>query len=148
MGKNIVHCGESGNGQAAKICNNLVLGITMIGVSEAFSLGQHLGLDPKLLAKIFSTSSAKCWSNDSYNPVPGVMENVPASRGYAGGFGSDLMKKDLGLASSAAKIAGARLILGDRCYEFYDEISKSGNGSKDFSYVFQQLLSTSKKGKS
>jgi len=105
MGKNIVHCGESGTGQVAKICNNMLLGITMIGVAEAMSLGKALGIDAKILAGIINTSSGRCWSSDTYNPYPGVMENVPAARGYSGGFGADLMLKDLGLAADAARQA-------------------------------------------
>ena len=88
MGKNIVHCGESGNGQVAKICNNMLLAISMIGVAEAMTLGAALGIDPKVLAGIINTSSGRCWSSDTYNPYPGVMENVPAARGYTGGFGA------------------------------------------------------------
>ncbi|HEY6611987.1 MAG TPA: 3-hydroxyisobutyrate dehydrogenase, partial [Pseudomonas sp.] len=103
MGKNIVHCGGAGNGQAAKVANNMLLGISMIGVAEAMSLGVALGVDPQVLAGIINTSSGRCWSSDTYNPFPGVMDNVPAARGYSGGFGSDLMLKDLGLASEAAK---------------------------------------------
>jgi 3-hydroxyisobutyrate dehydrogenase len=88
MGKNVVYCGGPGNGQVVKICNNLVLGISMIGVSEAMNLGIKLGMDPKTLAGIFNTSSARCWSSDTYNPVPGVIDGVPSSRNYDGGFGS------------------------------------------------------------
>lgn len=139
MGKNIVHCGGPGSGQAVKICNNLVLAISMIGVSEAMNLGVNLGLDPKLLAKIFNTSSARCWSSDTYNPVPGVMENVPASRGYTGGFGVDLMAKDLGLAVNAAKTAQAPLPLGNVALQVYKTISQQGAGTKDFSYAFEFL---------
>jgi len=102
MGKNIVHCGAAGTGQVAKICNNMLLGISMIGVAEAMNLGAALGIDTKVLAGIINTSSGRCWSSETYNPYPGVMENVPAARGYTGGFGTDLMLKDLGLATDAA----------------------------------------------
>jgi len=95
MGKNIVHCGDTGTGQVAKICNNLVLGITMAGVAEAMALGESLGIDPKVLGGIMNTSTGRCWSSDTYNPYPGLIETAPSSRGYTGGFGTDLMLKDL-----------------------------------------------------
>ena len=139
MGKNIVHCGDSGNGQVVKICNNLVLAISMIGVSEAMNLGVSMGMDPKVLAGIFNTSSARCWSSDTYNPVPGVMENVPASRGYVGGFGVDLMAKDVGLAVDAANKIKAPLFLGAQALQVYNQISNQGNGNKDFAFVYQFL---------
>lgn len=144
MGKNIVHCGGSGNGQVVKLCNNLVLAISMIGVSEAMNLGTKLGMDAKLLASIFNTSTARCWSSDSYNPVPGVMENVPASRGYTGGFGVDLMAKDLGLAIGAAAKEKIPLPLGGQALQLYNLLSSQGFGGKDFSSVFE-FLSTKKK---
>ena len=145
MGKNIVHCGDSGAGQAAKICNNLLLGISMIGTSEAMNLGVTLGLDPKVLAKIINTSSGRCWSSEIYNPVPGVLENSAATRGYTGGFGSDLMKKDLGLAVAAAEDVNATMVLGKKSLQLYEELSKHGLGGKDFSVAFQHLQNTSKK---
>jgi 3-hydroxyisobutyrate dehydrogenase len=135
MGKNIVHCGAGGNGQVAKICNNMVLAISMIGVSEAMSLGAALGIDPKLLAGILNTSSGRCWSSDTYNPYPGVMEGVPASRGYTGGFGADLMLKDLGLATEAAKVAKQPVVLGAAAQQLYQIMSSQGNGGKDFSAI-------------
>jgi 3-hydroxyisobutyrate dehydrogenase len=143
MGKNIVHCGGSGNGQVAKICNNLLLGISMIGVAEAMSLGVKLGIDPKVLAGIINTSSGRCWSSDTYNPYPGVMENVPSSRDYAGGFAADLMLKDLGLANDAAHRAGQMPVMGATAQQIYQEISRHGAGRQDFSVVmklFQQQL--------
>ncbi len=93
MGKNVAYCGPSGNGQVVKICNNLILAISMAGVSEAYNLGVSLGMDPKIMASIINTSSGRCWSSDTYNPVPGVLPSVPASRGYTGGFAVDLMAK-------------------------------------------------------
>lgn len=135
MGKNIVHCGGHGNGQAAKVANNLLLGISMIGVSEAMSLGVALGVDPKVLAGIINTSSGRCWSSDTYNPFPGVMDNVPASRGYEGGFGSDLMLKDLGLASEAAKQVRQPVLLGALAQQLYQTFSAQGNGQLDFSAI-------------
>ncbi|XP_050225320.1 probable 3-hydroxyisobutyrate dehydrogenase, mitochondrial isoform X2 [Mercurialis annua] len=103
MGKNTIYCGGAGTGSAAKICNNLAMAVSMLGVSEALALGQSLGIDAETLTKVFNSSSARCWSSDSYNPVPGVMEGVPASRNYAGGFSSKLMAKDLILAAASAK---------------------------------------------
>jgi 3-hydroxyisobutyrate dehydrogenase len=135
MGKNIVHCGESGTGQVAKICNNLLLGITMIGVSEAMNLGAALGIDAKVLAGIINTSSGRCWSSDTYNPYPGVMENVPAARGYTGGFGADLMLKDLGLAVDAAKQSKQPVVLGALAQQLYQMFSAQGAGGQDFSAI-------------
>jgi 3-hydroxyisobutyrate dehydrogenase len=135
MGKNVVHCGAAGTGQVAKICNNLILGISMIGVSEAMNLGASLGIDPKLLAGIVNTSSGRCWSSDTYNPYPGAMENVPASRGYTGGFGVDLMLKDLGLAMDAAKQTKQVTILGAMAHQLYQTWSAMGSGGKDFSSI-------------
>jgi len=139
MGKNIVLCGGAGNGQAVKICNNLVLAISMIGVSEGMNLGMKLGLDPKVLAGIFNTSSARCWSSDTYNPVPGVMDGVPASRAYSGGFGVDLMAKDLSLAINAAHALKTSIPLGAVALQVYNMISTQGAGGKDFSSVFEFL---------
>jgi 3-hydroxyisobutyrate dehydrogenase len=135
MGKNIVHCGASGTGQVAKICNNMLLGITMIGVAEAMNLGAALGIDPKVLAGIINTSSGRCWSSDTYNPYPGVMENVPAARGYTGGFGADLMLKDLGLAADAARQAKQSVVLGAAAQQLYQMFSAKGFGGKDFSAI-------------
>lgn len=135
MGKNIVHCGDSGNGQVAKVANNLLLGISMIGVSEAMALGVSLGMDANVLASIINTSSGRCWSSDTYNPFPGVVETAPASRGYSGGFGSDLMLKDLGLASEAAKQIGQPVILGALAQQLYQSFSAQGNGGLDFSAI-------------
>ncbi|XP_057867797.1 probable 3-hydroxyisobutyrate dehydrogenase, mitochondrial isoform X4 [Cryptomeria japonica] len=106
MGKQSIYCGKSGNGAAAKICNNLAMAISMAGISEALALGQHLGISASILTKIFNSSSARCWSSDSYNPVPGVMAEVPSSKNYDGGFSCNLMAKDLGLALVAAKEVG------------------------------------------
>jgi 3-hydroxyisobutyrate dehydrogenase len=138
MGKNIVHCGGSGTGQVAKVCNNMVLGISMIAVAEAMSLAEKLGMDPKIMAGILNTSSGRCWSSDTYNPMPGVMPNVPASRGYTGGFGADLMLKDLGLAVDAARSAKQSVLLGGMAEQVYRQHSFAGHGGKDFSSVILQ----------
>eukprot|EP01126_Amoeba_proteus_P032551 TRINITY_DN3172_c0_g1_i1.p1 TRINITY_DN3172_c0_g1~~TRINITY_DN3172_c0_g1_i1.p1 ORF type:complete len:323 (+),score=78.12 TRINITY_DN3172_c0_g1_i1:81-1049(+) len=139
MGKNIIHCGDSGNGLVAKLANNLVLAISMAGVSEAMNLGIKLGVDPKVLASVMNTSSGRCWSSDTYNPVPGVIEGVPSSRDYEGGFGVDLMAKDVSLASAAAQGIGEKLPLGDKALFIYNLLSSQGFGKKDFSFVYKYL---------
>jgi 3-hydroxyisobutyrate dehydrogenase len=135
MGKNIVYCGAAGTGQVAKICNNMLLGISMIGVAEAMNLGATLGIDPKILAGIINTSSGRCWSSDTYNPYPGVMENVPAARGYSGGFGADLMLKDLSLATDAAKLSKQPVMMGALAQQLYQTFSAQGAGAQDFSAI-------------
>lgn len=135
MGKNIVHCGGSGNGQVAKVANNMLLGISMIATAEAMSLGVSLGMDPKVLAGIINTSSGRCWSSEIYNPYPGVVETAPASRGYTGGFGVDLMLKDLGLATEAAKFAKQPVVLGAVAQQLYQLFSSQGSGKLDFSAI-------------
>lgn len=137
MGKNLVHCGDTGAGQGAKICNNLVLGITMAGVAEAMSLGEALGIDPKVLGGIINTSTGRCWSSDTYNPFPGVIETAPSSRGYTGGFGTDLMLKDLGLAGDAAKSVRQPVYLGALAQQLYQAVSSRGDGKLDFSAVIK-----------
>ncbi|MGD7085903.1 NAD-binding protein, partial [Ralstonia pseudosolanacearum] len=137
MGKNLVHCGEAGAGQGAKICNNLVLGITMAGVAEAMSLGEALGIDPKVLGGIINTSTGRCWSSDTYNPFPGVIETAPSSRGYTGGFGTDLMLKDLGLAGDAAKSVRQPVYLGALAQQLYQASSSQGAAKLDFSAVIR-----------
>ena len=137
MGKNIIHCGPSGNGQVAKVANNMLLAISMIGVAEAMNLGTALGMDAKVLASVINTSSGRCWSSDTYNPFPGVLENVPASRGYSGGFGSDLMLKDLGLATEAAKLARQPVVMGAVAQQLYQSFSAQGNGGLDFSAIIK-----------
>jgi 3-hydroxyisobutyrate dehydrogenase len=139
MGKNIVHCGDAGTGQVAKICNNMLLGISMIGVAEAMNLGVALGIDPKVLAGIINTSSGRCWSSETYNPYPGVMDNVPAARGYTGGFGTDLMLKDLGLATDAAKQAKQSVVMGAAAQQLYQMFSAQGAGGQDFSAIINLL---------
>ena len=135
MGRNIVHCGEVGTGQIAKICNNLLLGISMIGVSEAMALGNALGIDTQVLAGIINSSTGRCWSSDTYNPWPGVIETAPAARGYTGGFGADLMLKDLGLATEAARQVQQPVILGAVAQQLYQAMSQRGEGGMDFSAI-------------
>ncbi len=139
MGRNIVHCGGAGTGQVAKICNNMLLGISMVGVAEAMNLGVALGIDPKVLAGIINTSSGRCWSSDTYNPYPGVLPNAPASRGYTGGFGTDLMLKDLGLATDAAKQARQSVVMGATAQQLYQLLSSQGAGGLDFSAIINLL---------
>ena len=135
MGKNIVHCGGAGNGQVAKVANNMLLGISMIGAAEAMALGVALGMDPKVLAGVINTSSGRCWSTEVYNPWPGVVDSAPAGRGYTGGFGSDLMLKDLGLATEAARLVRQPVVLGAVAQQVYQSFSLQGHGGLDFSAV-------------
>eukprot|EP01135_Chromosphaera_perkinsii_P012435 Nk52_evm46s2657 gene=Nk52_evmTU46s2657 len=139
MGKNVVHCGRIGNGQVAKICNNMVLGISMAAVAEGMNLGIKLGMEPKLLASIFNSSSARCWSSDTYNPVPGVMEGVPAARDYEGGFGVALIAKDLGLANNAAAEAKAPIMFGSLAHQVYSLMANQGLDKKDCGAIFKYL---------
>ena len=136
MGKNIFHAGASGSGQTVKVCNNMLLGIQMLGTSEALRLGIANGMDPKVLSDIMSKSSGRNWVLELYNPCPGVMESVPSSKGYAGGFGVDLMLKDLGLATENAGDLEASVPLGELSRKLYEAHSKAGNGQLDFSSVF------------
>jgi 3-hydroxyisobutyrate dehydrogenase len=137
MGKNIVHCGEVGTGQIAKICNNLLLGISMIGVAEAMALGNSLGIDTGILASIINSSTGRCWSSEVYNPWPGIVETAPACRGYTGGFGAELMLKDLALATDAARTARQPVILGAVAQQLYQAMSLRGDGGKDFSAIVE-----------
>ena len=135
MGRNIVHCGDVGTGQVAKICNNLLLGISMVGVSEAMALGAALGIDSEVLAGVINSSTGRCWSSEVYNPWPGIVETAPASRGYTGGFGAELMLKDLGLATEAARQAHQPVVLGAVAQQLYQAMSLRGEGGKDFSAI-------------
>ena len=139
MGKRIVHCGDAGAGQAAKICNNMMLAISMIGVSEAFTLAEKLGLSYKALFDVASTSSGQCWSLTSYCPVPGPVPTSPANNDYKPGFASALMVKDLTLAQDAAKAAGAATPLGKHAQEIYEAFDAAGNGGVDFSGIIRHV---------
>eukprot|EP00252_Welwitschia_mirabilis_P027878 TRINITY_DN9755_c0_g1_i2.p1 TRINITY_DN9755_c0_g1~~TRINITY_DN9755_c0_g1_i2.p1 ORF type:complete len:281 (-),score=55.99 TRINITY_DN9755_c0_g1_i2:207-1049(-) len=144
MGKDAVHCGISGNGSAAKICNNLAMAVSMAGTSEAYALGQQLGIDAPTLTKILNCSSGRSWCSDTYNPIPGVMEGVPSSNNYDGGFSCNLMKKDLELALAATK--GRMLMpLGSKVYEMYSSLCNNEKGRKDFSSIFLYYYSRSEK---
>ncbi|MGY3551231.1 3-hydroxyisobutyrate dehydrogenase [Bradyrhizobium sp. USDA 4472] len=139
MGKKIVHCGGAGAGQAAKICNNMILGISMIAVSEAFALGEKLGLSHQALFDVASTSSGQCWSLTTYCPVPGPVPTSPANNDYKPGFASALMVKDLTLAQDAAKAAGAATPLGKHAQEIYQSFDAAGQGGVDFSGIIKHV---------
>jgi 3-hydroxyisobutyrate dehydrogenase len=139
MGKTIVHAGGSGNGQAAKICNNMILGISMIAVGEAFILAEKLGLDHQKLFDISSKSSGQCWSLTSYCPVPGPVPSSPANRDYRPGFTAEMMLKDLRLSQEAASKAGATTPLGEAATRLYRRYAEAGDGGSDFSGIIRML---------
>ncbi len=137
MGKTIVHAGGAGNGQAAKICNNMILGISMIAVSEAFVLAEKLGLEHQKLFDIASKSSGQCWAMTTYCPVPGPVPTSPANRDYQAGFTAAMMLKDLKLSQDAAKASGARTSFGADAARFYSDYVKSGEAGRDFSGIIR-----------
>ena len=141
MGKTLVRAGEAGAGQAAKICNNMILGISMIAVSEAFALAEKLGLDAKSLFEISSKSSGQCWSLTSYCPVPGLVPTSPANRDYQAGFSVDMMLKDLKLSQGAARAVKAETPLGAEATALYAEFANAGNGPMDFSGIIKMMRS-------
>ncbi len=145
MGKRIVHCGEAGNGQAAKICNNLILGASMIAVSEAFVLGEKLGLSHQALFDVASASSGQCWSLTSYCPVPGPVPASPANNDYKAGFTAALMLKDLKLAKAAADSVGAQTALGAHAAEIYQSFAQGSEAAKDFSAIINFVRAQSEK---
>jgi 3-hydroxyisobutyrate dehydrogenase len=139
MAGKVVHCGEAGAGQAAKICNNMILGISMIGVGEAFVLAEKLGLSHQALFDVASTSSGQCWSLTTYCPVPGPVATSPANRDYKPGFAAALMLKDLKLAQEAALSAGANTPLGAEAAQLYSLFNAQGGGDTDFSGIINFL---------
>ena len=139
MGKNVFHCGAAGAGQAAKICNNMILGISMIAVGEAFALGEKLGLSHQALYDVASVSSGQCWSLTTYCPVPGPVPTSPANNGYKPGFAAALMLKDLRLAQAAALASGAATPLGAEAAQLYGLFESSGHGGEDFSAIIRML---------
>ncbi len=139
MGKAVIHAGGSGAGQTAKICNNMLLGASMVATAEAFVLADKLGLDPQRFYDIASVSSGQCWSMTSYCPVPGVGPETPADRGYQGGFAVALMLKDLRLAAEAAGSASASTPMGARALELYEAFAAEGQGGLDFSAIIKSL---------
>jgi 3-hydroxyisobutyrate dehydrogenase len=139
MAKAIIHAGDSGAGQAAKICNNMLLGISMIGTCEAFALAESLGLDPQKFFDIASKASGQCWSLTSYCPWPGPVPTAPSNRDYEGGFAAAMMLKDLKLAQEAADMTGAPTPLGSAAEALYSELVERGHPHKDFSAILQML---------
>ena len=139
MGRNIFHCGDSGAGQVAKLCNNMALGVIMAVTGEALALGVAHGLDAKTLSQMMAVSTGRSWATEVCNPWPGVLENAPASRGYSGGFGNDLMLKDMGLAVEAAIGVGATVPLGELARNLYAMNKQAGRGGQDFSSVVQLM---------
>ena len=139
MGKAVIHAGASGAGQAAKICNNMILGATMIATCEAFALAEKLGLNLQTFFDISSKASGQSWSMTSYCPVPGVGPQSPADSGYQGGFAAALMLKDLKLALEAAKGVGANVPMGTRAEQLYEAFTAAGNGGVDFSGIIKSL---------
>ncbi|WP_205408384.1 3-hydroxyisobutyrate dehydrogenase [Xanthomonas arboricola] len=137
MGKNIFHVGDNGAGQAAKLCNNMALGVIMAATGEALALGVAQGLDPAVLSQMMAVSTGRSWATEVCNPWPGVLPNAPASRGYSGGFGNDLMLKDLGLVAESAVQAGVSIPLGELARNLYAMNSQAGNGALDFSSVIK-----------
>jgi len=139
MGKNIVHAGDSGSGQAAKLCNNMMLGISMIGTSEAFTMGQKLGLNPQTLFDIISTASGSCWALQNHLPIPGIVETSASNRGFRAGFAVAMMAKDLRLAQLAAKSVDASTPLGSTAAALYTSFEDSGNQDLDYSAIIKLI---------
>lgn len=139
MGKRITHCGDYGMGQAAKICNNMLLAISMIGVCETMNMAIRLGLDPKQFMDIVNSSTGRCWSSEVYNPVPGLVPTAPCNRDYAGGFSTDLITKDLGLASAVATASNSPIPMGSLAHQVFRTLKANGLGGKDFSVVYEFL---------
>jgi 3-hydroxyisobutyrate dehydrogenase len=146
MGRKVVHCGKGGNGQAAKICNNMILGISMIAVSEAFVLGEKLGLSHQSLFDVVSTSTGQCWSLTTYCPVPGPVPTSPANNGYKPGFAAAFMLKDLKLAQDAAVSTGAATPLGAEAAALYAAFMQGGHGGADFSGIIEFVRARSQPG--
>lgn len=144
MGQRIVHCGEGGAGQAAKICNNMLLGISMLGTCEAFALGAKLGLDAERLFEVMSTSSGSCWSVNTYCPVPGVGPESPADNDYEPGFAAELMLKDLRLGQSAAEQVDASTPMGFNATRLYEQFVERGGLGMDFSAVLPALAASTR----
>ena len=146
MGKRIVHCGDAGNGQVAKMCNNMILGASMIVVSEAFVLGEKLGLSPQAMFDVVSASSGQCWSLTSYCPVPGPVPASPANNGYKAGFTAALMLKDLKLAKAGAESVKADTAIGAHAAEIYEQFTHEFESSADFSAIVNYVRKHSKEG--
>ncbi|GIU51285.1 MULTISPECIES: 3-hydroxyisobutyrate dehydrogenase [Shewanella] len=145
MGANIFHAGAAGAGQIAKICNNMLLSVLMVGTSESLQLGIDNGLDPKVLSDIMKVSSGGNWTLEKYNPCPDVMENVPSSNDYQGGFMVDLMVKDLGLSQQASVASNSSTPMGALARSMYVNHARQGNGRRDFSSIFEQFAPADEK---
>lgn len=139
MGANIFQLTGVGSGQVAKICNNMMLGVQMVSTGEAYNLAEKLGMNAAEFAQIVNVSSGRCWSSDTYNPVPGIIPGVPSSNDWNGGFGSALMLKDLGLSQDAAKAVGADTPMGEKAQKFYTMLTENGYGQKDFGVAYKYL---------
>ncbi|CEG55664.1 putative 3-hydroxyisobutyrate dehydrogenase, mitochondrial [Legionella fallonii LLAP-10] len=139
MGQKIIHTGNAGNGQAAKICNNMILGISMIAISEAFTLAEHLGLSADKLFDVVNNSSGQCWALSKYVPVPGILENVPANNNYTPGFAATMMLKDLNLSQDTARSIHLETPLGAISTELYQRLIDQGLGEKDFSAIIKLI---------
>lgn len=139
MGKNIFHTGLAGSGQAAKICNNMILGISMIAISEAFVLAEQLGLSAQKLAEVVNNSSGQCWAMSKYVPVPNVLPDVPANRNYQPGFTVAMMLKDLKLSQAAAHETNTKTLLGEKAAAIYQRFGEAGFGELDFSAIIKSL---------
>ncbi|ETK90505.1 hypothetical protein L917_05556 [Phytophthora nicotianae] len=139
MGKNLVHCGGSFTGQIAKLCNNLAAAIQLTSIAEATNLGVALGIDPNVLAEVMNSSTSRCWSSTTNHPYPGIIPDIPASKGYEGGFAVQLMHKDLGLASSCAMSAEVSVPLTNSVLQLFNLMVNHGNGHKDFAYILPFL---------
>lgn len=139
VGKNIIHAGPPGNGQVAKICNNMILGVSMIAISEAYSLAENLGLSAKKLYEICSEATGQCWALTNYSPVPGILENVPANNDFRPGFTSKMMLKDLNLSQEAAKSVLQQTPLGEHARDLYQQFVESDNAELDFSGIIKML---------
>ena len=139
MGKKIVHCGAAGAGQVAKVCNNMILGVTMIGVAEAFNLGEKLGLSAQKIYDVVSTATGQCWAVNTYCPVPGLAPNAPSNRGFTGGFANNLMLKDMKLSQEASAAAGVATPMGAAATQLYALANALGDGGRDFSAIIETL---------
>jgi 3-hydroxyisobutyrate dehydrogenase len=140
LGKKIIHAGVAGSGQAAKICNNMILGISMIAISEAFTLAKHLGLAPDKLFEVVTNSSGQCWAMSNYAPVPGLLDNVPANNNYQPGFTTAMMLKDLCLSQQSAAAVGVHTPIGERATELYQQFNDQGMSELDFSAIIKSMV--------
>ena len=139
LAKKIIHTGDASSGQAAKICNNMLLGISMIGVCEAFTLAEHLGLTPQKLHEVVTNSSGQCWSMSNYVPLPNILEDVPANNNYKPGFTAAMMLKDLKLSQDSATTVGVETPLGKHAAEIYQQFNELGFGELDFSAIIKSI---------